>query len=264
MIEKIVIARKTHKKMGARSLYHNLKITEMGVNRFEQFISDNGLSVKRTKKRIITTHGQYEEHDKNLINGLVLNNVNQVIAGDITYFILDDKTYYIFTLKDMYSKRIVGLYGSENMLALNAIIVLKQALKLRGKNIADCIHHSDAGKQYKSNAYKDLLNTNGLVMSIAGNCLQNGMAEQLNGVLKNDYLDRDIKNVKILNRRLKKIMQLINYERPVAALNYMTPVEFEASLGENNMNKKIKLYDFEAAEAKRMRDFLEAYDNKKS
>ena len=30
-------------------------------------------------------------------------------------------------------------------------------------------------------------------MSIAENCLQSGMAEQLNGVLKNDYLSKPIK-----------------------------------------------------------------------
>ncbi|MGB0879406.1 MAG: transposase [Polaribacter sp.] len=172
--------------MGSRVMFHHLGIQTIGVNKFEKIVSRNGLCVVVKRKRIRTTNGCYQKSDTNLINGLVLNKINQVIAGDITYLILEQITYYIFTLKDMYSKRIVGLYGSDTMLSKNAIKTLKQVIKLRGKNIAGCIHHSDAGSQYKSKAYKKILKTNNISMSIAENCLQNGMAEQLNGVLKNN------------------------------------------------------------------------------
>ncbi len=86
------------------------------------------------KESVIQCASEYlgDDWDKNLINGLVLDDINQVIAGDITYFILKEETYYIFTLKDMYSKRIVGLYGSDTMLSLNAIKTLGQVVKLRG------------------------------------------------------------------------------------------------------------------------------------
>lgn len=100
--------RKKHKNMGARVMYHQLKIDTVGINKFEKIVSENVLSVKIRRRRIITTNGFYEKTDKNLINNLVLININQVIAGDITYLILNDKTYYIFTLKDMYSKRVIG------------------------------------------------------------------------------------------------------------------------------------------------------------
>ena len=99
--------------MGSRVMYYQLKIDHIGINKFEKIVAEQGLTIKIKRKRIITTDGFYEKSDTNLINGLVLNNINQVIAGDITYLILDNKTYYIFTLKDMYSKRIIGLYGSE-------------------------------------------------------------------------------------------------------------------------------------------------------
>ena len=244
IVSKVLKAREKHRTMGARVLYHYLNIRSIGINKFEQIVSRNGLSVVIKKKRIVTTNGLYEEWDKNLINGLVLDDINQVIAGDITYFILKEKTYYIFTLKDMFSKRIVGLYGSDTMLSLNAIKTLEQVIKLRGSNINKCIHHSDAGSQYKSNAYKKKLKKHHLVMSIAENCLQNGMAEQLNGVLKNDYITRDIKNLKGLNKQLKEIMYLINEERPVKELGYKTPVEFEKWVLDKNPKPTFKLYDF--------------------
>jgi putative transposase len=230
--------------MGSRTMYHQLKIDYIGINKFEKIVSKNGLTIQQKRKRIITTDGFYEKCDTNLINGLTLTRINQVIAGDITYLILKDKTFYIFTLKDMYSKRIIGLYGSDNMLAMNAIITLKQAIKLRGAEINNCIHHSDAGSQYKSKAYKSMLVNNKIAMSIAENCLQNGMSEQLNGVLKNDYIIKDIKNVADLNKQLKEIKRLINEEKPVKELNYKTPVEFEKWLDTTNNPPKIKLYDF--------------------
>jgi transposase InsO family protein len=249
-----------HRNMGARVMYHQLKIEEVGINKFEKIVSNNGLSVQIRRRRIVTTDGYYENWDENLINGMVLNNINQVIAGDITYLILKNKTYYIFSLKDMYSKRIVGLYGSENMFAENALTTLRQVFKLRGESIHNCIHHSDAGSQYKSNTYKKALKQNKLKMSIAENCLQNGMAEQLNGVLKNDYIIKEVKNVKELNRQLTKIKTLINEERPVKQLGYMTPVAFEKSLMTNDKNMKIELYNFENQNG----GTFERHNNKKS
>lgn len=242
--------------MGSRVMYYQLKIDHIGINKFEKIVAEQGLTIKIKRKRIITTDGFYEKSDTNLINGLVLNNINQVIAGDITYLILDNKTYYIFTLKDMYSKRIIGLYGSDTMMAINAVITLRQVIKLRGKCISNCIHHSDAGSQYKSKAYKNTLNKNQLKMSIAENCLQNGMAEQLNGILKNDYIVKNIKNVKDLNKQLIEIKRLINEEKPVKELQYKTSIEFEQWIENNPNAPKIELYDF--TKSKKWGDFAEA------
>jgi len=259
IVLKVEEVRKKHKRMGSRVMFHHLKINFIGINKFEKIVSKNGLTIQVRRKRIITTDGLYEKFDTNLINGLILYKINQVIAGDITYLIIGDKTYYIFTLKDMYSKRIIGLYASENMMAINAIITLNQAIKLRGKDIYNCVHHSDAGSQYKSIKYKKSLKKNNIRMSIAENCLQNGMAEQLNGILKNDYILNEIKNLRDLNNQLKEIKRLINEERPVKELNYKTPVEFEKWLQITNNPPKMILYDF----TKQKQGTLNRHSNKK-
>ena len=87
-------------------------------------------------------------------------------------------------------------------------------------------------------------------MSIASNCLENGMAEQLNGVLKNDYIIKEVRNGNDLNKQLKEIMRLINEERPVKELKYKTPVAFENRIAIQDYKPKIRLYDF-----KKTRDF---------
>lgn len=240
--------REQHKKMGSRLLFHVLKPEGMGINKFEKMIAANGYGIERRRKRIITTQGVHEHSDVNLINGLILSDINEVIVGDISYVQSGSYTFYVFTLKDAYSKRIVGLLGSDNMMSINAINTLKQVIRLRKKdNLAATIHHTDAGSQYKSTLYKQLLATCKMQRSIAENCLQNGMAEQLNDVIKNNYLvGEHITSAKQFNKLLKKIKQLINEERPVAALGYRTPVAFEAWIKEIPVDQRpqIKLYDF--------------------
>jgi transposase InsO family protein len=245
----LILAKKKREKfkhMGSRRMFYNLNIQEIGINKFEKLMSENNLKVTIKKRRIITTQGYYEECDVNMINGKELNEINQVIAGDITYYKTHNKTFYICTLKDMYSKRIVGLYGSDNMMATTIIKALRQAIKLRGKGIHGCIHHSDAGTQYKSNIYTDLIKIHHIVPSIAENCLQNGMAEQLNGALKNDYMPSNIRSVKELNKFLTQIKKTINEEIPVSILGYMTPVQYEEYLKSTPLadHKILKLYDF--------------------
>lgn len=231
--------------IGARVLYKKMDIKIVGINKFERIMSENQLGAIIRKRRIKTTIGFYEEQDTNLINGLRLTQINQVIAGDITYLKSNDKSFYIFTLKDMYSKR-VFLKGTNNMQAINALKLLQEVVKLRGKDIYNCIHHSDAGSQYKATIYKEFLKLNKMRMSIAENCLQNGMAEQLNGLIKNGYINKEFNNIKELNIELKKIEKILNEEIPIKALGYKTPLEFENELKTLKEEERIKiqLYDF--------------------
>jgi len=252
IIELVKAKRVYHKKMGSRPLFYTLKLEGIGINSFERLLAAKGYGIDRKRKRIITTDGVHEDDDMNLINGFELTGINQVIAGDITYVNGVHQTLYVFTLKDAYSKRIVGLLGSANMTSENAIKTLKQVIALRKKaNLIGTIHHTDAGSQYKSTLYKKLIAECGMKRSIAEDCIQNGMAEQLNDVIKNNYLlNEQIESVGQLNKLLSKIKKMINEERPVAALGYRTPVEFENWIKELPVEErpKMKLYDFDKRE----------------
>jgi putative transposase len=245
-------ARQQAPRIGARPMFHTYKVDFAGINRFEQTVARLGLGViVRRKRRIQTTDGVYEPEDVNLINGLELNRPRQVIAGDITYFTSRGRLYYIFTLKDAYSGLILGLTGSNNLRAENAIKTLKKALRFGGT--AGAIHHSDAGSQYKSNDYKKLLQASGMIMSIADNCLENGMAEQFNGLIKNDYLMfRDIDTVRKLNRELKRLQYFLNNKRTVQGLGFLTPAAFEQFTAALPVEQRMikKLHDFTSSKLK--------------
>jgi putative transposase len=248
LMVQILKARETHPRMGSRVLYHYCNITSVGINTFEKFMSAKGLTVRRIKKRIITTNGIHEQADENLIQGYVLNNINQVIVGDITYYFTRIELYYIFTLKDAYSGRVLSLTGANNMQAIIGLKALRQAEKTRGKiHLIGTIHHTDSGSQYKSNIYKNEIKTLGMLSSWASNCLENGIAEQLNCTIKNDYFDfKDIRNEKHLNEELQKLMDVINNDRPVKQLGYRSPIAFENYISELRENERPTktLYDF--------------------
>lgn len=248
LFEKVKAVRASHPQMGSRSLYYAAGINEMGVNKFEQWMSAQHLTIFKRKKRIITTKSGPGKRYPNLTHGLQLDNINQLIAGDITYYQVKDKVYYIFTLKDIYSKRIVGIRGNDNMNHLNTIAVLKQVFKLRQcKRFPGMIHHTDAGSQYKAIDYLALQHHAEIRTSMAENCLENGAAEQLNGVLKNDYLSfRDTKSVAQLNKHLDQIARLINEQKPIAELGYRSPVEFEEYIKKlpKKDRPKFTLYNF--------------------
>ncbi|MCO5231823.1 MAG: DDE-type integrase/transposase/recombinase [Chitinophagales bacterium] len=232
LVNKVALARTTmeYRKMGARTLYYALEIDKIGINRFEQLLSSKGFNVVTKRNYRKTTNGSRWQDDVNRVKNTSIDDINKVILGDITYLSVHGIFYYIYTLKDAYSKRIVGLYGSRDLEATSAVSCLKQAIRLRGsKALKECIHHSDAGVQYKSNLYRN--SAKYLRWSIAANCLENGMAEQLNFILKDHFLEGEkIKNVKQLNSLLCKVKKIINEKRPVKQLGYKTPVAYEKSL----------------------------------
>lgn len=254
ILQKVYKARVRQNDLGARPLYYVLKITEIGINRFEQLLAAKGLNVQLKRKRWIkTTDGVHEEFDINRVKGLSINDISKVIVGDITYFYTDNNVlYYIFSLKDAYSKRVIGIYGSERMTGEVGAKCLEEAIELRGEdNLQDCIHHTDAGSQYKSKVYKGTAPY--LKWSIAENCLENGMAEQLNFIIKSHYLRHyKVKDVKSLNRLLKQVQKIVNEERPVAALKYLTPVEFEKSIQQIplELRKPFQFSSFEKSKKK--------------
>ena len=247
--------RTNHPRMGSRSLYYSIKNVGgidlgMGVNKFEQLMSNSGLTIKPLRSRIVkTSDGKGKGPYPNLTNGLVLNNVNQLIVGDITYYGIDgDQWSYIFTLKDIYSQRILGLVPSMSMEATFASKCLEQVFLIRQHvSLKGCIHHSDNGSQYDSKAYKKLLTDAGIQISRADNCLENGSAENLNSVVKNMYLKPwGIRTFKELQQACQEVIYVNNHQRAIEQLGQLSPIQFEqliAKLHPDERPKKV-LYDF--------------------
>ena len=247
LLELVIEVRKDHPRLSARKIHKMLKIQGIGINKFEEFISANGLKVRKYRSAIITTRSKRFNYP-NRIFGLKINSINSLWTSDITYFITKEQTYYIVLLIDVYSRRIVGYTASDNMLAVNNLKSLKMAFALRKQYKYEfLIHHSDKGSQYGSDIYLEALGKAEIKISMAGNSLENAYSERVNGIIKNEYLiHHEIKSLKKLQTTLTKVVKLYNEKRPHLELGYLSPVQFEKEIDRMPIKERpqMVLYDF--------------------
>jgi len=243
-LEQIVLQNRQEKsRVGLRAIYHKEQLSPLlGINQFEQEMSARGLALRPFKSFIKTTdsRGHHYKFD-NLISGIDIISENQVIVGDITYYQNADELYYIFQFRDHYTLEVKGLIGSINMEGINADKCLLQvfAYNKQRKYNYGLIIHTDAGSQYRSHKFQRMLLEAQIRPSHAKNCLENGLSERTNGIIKNEYLvDYEIKNVNHLNRVLSKIKYQINDVWPSIALGYKTPKQYALLTRGMNINER--------------------------
>lgn len=237
VLQALICWREHHPRMGSRSSYHSLKNAgvdiDMGITKFEQLVSRNGLTIGKIRKSgPYTSDGKGKESYPNLTNGLVLNDINQLVVGDITYYWVDSNWHYIFTLKDVYSQKIISLIPSQNMKMENGLKCIEALITQRGReNLVQCIHHTDNGSQYNAGIYKKEIIDLRMRISRSDSCKENGSAEQLNHIIKNMYLDGwAIDTFKQLKEACKEVTYLSNEKRAIKQLGYISPCEFERNL----------------------------------
>lgn len=241
---------KVDRRAGSRSLFYNLNIKKkfsIGVTKFESLLSENDLTLKPLRTRIVTTKSCLQSWNyHNLVNGLKIDNINQVVAGDLTYVSIGKNRFFLFTLIDLYSARIVGYHISDRQRAIDALKAAEMWVKLRKKkNVKGCIHHTDGGSQYFSEIYLSLLGDSGILSSRAGNCLKNGYAEQRHGTLKNHLFPTiELTNIKGGPLNIDKKIKEYNYKRKQEKLGWLSPVEYERKLEEQSKREVKQLHDF--------------------
>ncbi|MCD4817090.1 MAG: IS3 family transposase [Candidatus Cloacimonetes bacterium] len=233
-------------RSSARKIHYMLGIKEVGINRFERFVSEQGLSVKKPSSFIRTTYSGPFKYP-NLVNGIQLNGINQLWVSDLTYFLTPNGTLYIVLIMDVYSRRIIGYSVSDNMFVTNNQEALEMAFKTRGQvYFENLIHHSDKGSQYGAKVYVSMLGSANIQISMAETCLENPYAERINGIIKNDYLIAyHICTLQQLKKALPKAIELYN-NYPHGKLKLKSPLGFENVLGQLDGAgyPVMKLYDF--------------------
>lgn len=246
LLETIVEFRKDYPHSSARKIHYMLQIKEVGINRFERFVSEQGLSVRKPCSFNRTTYRGMNCYP-NLVNGLFLNGINQLWVSDITYFLTSKGTFYIVLILDVYSRRIIGYSASDNMLVINNSKALEIAFQTRKQNwFEGLIHHSDKGSQYGANAYVSMLQKANINISMANICLENPYAERINGIIKNDYLIAyNISDLQGLTKALPRSVLLYN-NFPHGELGRRSPLEFENYLGQVDKleHPVMTLYDY--------------------
>lgn len=237
-------------RAGSRSLYYNLGIKEqfaIGINKFEALMAEYGLTLKPLRMKVVTTKSVMQSWNyPNLANGLRIDNINQLVVGDLTYVYIGGKRYFLFCLTDVYSARIVGHHISKRMRSTEAQSALQKWFKLRGStDLRGCIHHTDGGSQYFAEKYLRALNKYEMKISCAKNCLQNGYAEQRNGLLKHHlFPTMKTNNGQKVSIGVSRVINWYNHKRKQQALGWKSPVEFERSLDPISQGPVHKLHNF--------------------
>lgn len=236
VLQQVLEIRQNHRHIGTRKLYEMLQTfilshqIKMGRDALFDLLAANYLLVRRKKRKVATTNS-YHRFKKypNLIRDLVPQYPNQLWVSDITYWRTTNGFVYISFITDAYSKKIVGHHVAQTMEAVETIEALKMAISGFLKE-PDChfqlTHHSDRGMQYCSELYVKLLKTNNISISMteSGDPLENAIAERINGIIKEEYLnDYSIDNIIQAKELLSAVVNLYNNERPHQSIGYLTP-----------------------------------------
>ena len=233
--------RKNHPSMGIRDIYFQALPYFVGRDKFEELCKLAGLMIKRKKRFIHTTDSRGVIRFDNLIKNLEISRINQVWQSDITYYNLNGRSYYITFIIDAFSRVIVGYSVSKRLTTEQTVIAaLKKALKFRrGEDLSDLIFHSDGGGQYYAKEFIDVTKNFKHSMCVAP--WENGVAERINGVIKNNYLCyRMIPNYDTLVKEVDRSVYLYNQDKPHIKLQRMAPILFEKSIYLHNQNPEVK------------------------
>lgn len=233
VVQQVHAIRRDHKRMGGRKLYELLEPfmlehgIKMGRDALFDLLSDHRLLVKRLRTRVVTTRSSHWLRKwPNLINGLRPTAIGQIWVSDITYFrTRKEGVVYITLIADAYSHRIMGYHLATDLEAVSSMEALRMALA-HADVPEGLIHHSDRGVQYCSHKYVELLQQHGIRISMTenGDPLENAVAERLNGILKQEYLDLGrMDTIEEVRAELERAVDLYNGERPHASISLFTP-----------------------------------------
>jgi len=234
MIKEVLNIRKNHKRIGTRKLHEMLTPVmmehqiKMGRDKLFDLLAAHHLLIRRRRRNIRTTFSNHWLRKyPNLIRDFVPMAPNQLWVSDITYWKTKWFTVYITFITDAYSHRIVGYNLAESLEAVECARALQMALSALGaESHLQLTHHSDRGLQYCSKEYIGLLNKCNIRISMteSGDPLENPVAERVNGILKEEYLDaHEITSVKEAMRYLHVAIRFYNSERPHMSIGNHTP-----------------------------------------
>ena len=195
-----------------------------------------GIETKRTRRFRVTTqsHHNLPIAPNVLAREFAVNEPNRVWVSDITYIWTEAGWLYLAIVLDLFARKLVGWSMSQHIDQQLVNEALLMAL-VRRRPKSGLIHHSDQGRQYASDWYRQTLIEHAIEQSMSrkGDCFDNACAESFFSTLKNELTHH--LRFKTREEARSAIFEYIevfyNRQRLHQTLGYLSPAEFERRAG---------------------------------
>jgi putative transposase len=231
------VAERNYGAYGYRKTWLALKRAgvEAGRDRVKRLMRTHGLqgAKRRGKPWRTTTPDPRALRPPDLVDrDFTAERPDALWVADFTYLRCWEGLVFFSFVLDVYSRRVVGWQFSTSMRTDLVLDALRMALTRRAAGAdVQLIHHSDAGSQYTSFAFQQVLDDHGVLASIGsvGDAFDNALAESFVDTFKTELIsDRVWRTRSQLELTIVEWVAWFNNERLHESLGDVPPVAFEA------------------------------------
>ncbi len=207
---------------------------EVGRDHVKRLMRAHGIqgAKRRGKPWRTTTPDASATRAADLVNGdFTAIRPDELWVADFTYLRCWEGVVFFSFVIDVYSRRVVGWQFASHMRTDLVLDALRMALTRRDTGAdVELVHHSDAGSQYTSFAFGQVLDDHAVLASIGsvGDAYDNALAESFVDTFKTELIaDRVWRTQTQLELAIVEWVAWFNNDRLHESLGDLPPAEFE-------------------------------------
>lgn len=228
------IFRESHQTYGSPRM--RVELRDRGFccsrKRVARLMREEGLVARARKRYRTTTQSahRFAVAPNRLQRRFQVETPDAVWLGDITYIWTQEGWLFLAALMDLCTRRIVGWAVDERLTQGLTRRALNRAIETR-QPAAGLLHHTDQGKQYAANDYRERLEATGIHVSMSrrGDCFDNAPMESFFSTLKTERVHRRrYATRREAHRDLFEYIEVFyNRKRRHSAIGDVAPAEYD-------------------------------------